>query len=142
MDDYIIPQKIINPSLTKECVQIKSICNSLPLEEKIIFDCLFESFLKISIDETKKELSCGSLWNNKVKNRIMRHYRKENIMLFKTYLQEYNLDKVWKKKDIAMISKDKDRKMIVAVKLLAYVLCRQNERIKELEKIISEGDMR
>lgn len=90
-DDFILPPKKVNPRLNRDFMEIKGICNSLPIDDETLFNVFRESLIKLSVNKedalTEFEYS---LFSYHEKLDIMNKYGESNKKIAREYLGRMN----------------------------------------------------
>lgn len=134
-DEFVLPPKIVNPRLSRDFMEMKRICNSLPIENKTLFNVFCNSLIKLSANENDdiNEMEY-SLFSYEEKLDIINKYDKSNQKIAKEYLNRMDgklfIDQL-SNSNISKTYNGPSRENVI--KAFGYLCCKQFEEIDALK---------
>ncbi|WP_297417337.1 hypothetical protein [Clostridium sp.] len=136
-DDFILPPPIVNPRLNRDFMEIKRICNSLPIDNNTLVNVFHEPLMKLS---TNTESSLNefeySLFSYEEKLDIINKYDDSNQKIAREYLGRMNgklfIDPLPKNNENSKPYSGPSMENVVMA--FGYLLCKQIGEIDELKK--------
>lgn len=135
-DDFILPPKIVNPRLNRDFMEIKRICNSLPIDNDTLVNAFHEPLMKLSTNRegTLNEFEY-SLFSYEEKLDIINKYDESNKKIAREFLGRRNgelfINSLPQNDGLSKIYEGPSKENIV--KTFGYLFCRQFEDINALK---------